>query len=144
MARAPLGFGSDTTRPAGLEAVAARISLAHARDAVGVGRLVGDRDPELGGRRLGAVLDNRPERIGRLPVRDHEEADAPAALAEDVDAGGGTHGRIGRVGLDRRQPRLLWKRVGTWPPQAAMQTSAISARDTTGARRDAPAHVRCR
>ena len=124
-----LGFGSDTTRPAGLVAVALSDHLAHARDVIRIGGLVGDGHAELGRGCLGTVLDNSPERIGRLPVRDHEEPDSSAGQTEDVDPGRGAFGRIRRVGLDRRKSRLLRKRCVPGPatPRRRSAMSGVTA-----------------
>ena len=117
--------------------------LAHARDVGAVWCLVGDRDAELAGGGLGAVLDDGPEGVGSLPVRDDDEPDFVPRVAEDVDARGGSDRRVRRVGSDRRESRLRRERRDCWrrhsrrrsvrPPREERQpTLSSSSRFTPG------------
>src|SRR3954447_15005000 len=72
--------------------------LAHARDAVDVGRAVRDRDAHLPRRGVAAVLDDRPEVARRLAVRDDRDADG---VVVGLPPGGGLRrGGGGRPAAD--------------------------------------------
>jgi hypothetical protein len=70
--RAP-GIGTrPPDRPAGSDGGVD--DLGHLHHVERVGRLVLDIDAEVLGRLIDAVLDHRPERVGGLPVADHDDA----------------------------------------------------------------------